>query len=53
MKRLFVLLAMGLLAATGCGSSPPPKGDPVEYDRQMRDLNEEILRQEGKLKPRR
>lgn len=52
MRWFILLFAVGLGPVCGCGSSPPPKGDPVAYDRQMRELNEEVLRQEGKLPAR-
>lgn len=53
MKRLCLLFVVALGVLPGCVSPPPPQRDPVEYDRQMKSLNEEVLRQEGKLPTRR
>lgn len=50
MRWAALLFAIWASIMPGCGSSPAPKSDPVEYDRQMKNLNEEVLRQEGKLK---
>lgn len=48
--NVFLLIVVAALLLTGCGSTPAPKADPVEFDKQMKDLNEEVLRQEGKIK---